>query len=339
VSRAKPTSAATVPAEAAAWAALSAGLIFLYAVFPYTYSHMDHIVPITGAAWHMWTGFSDFTHGMLVAPISLGLVYLKRRELARLPVAGSAWGLASLAVGLAFYLVGFLADVQYIGFFSVNFVVAGLILWFLGKEWMRAVAFPWLFLVFMWPMPFLDDIIAFPLRLIMSQSSHVVLSLLGIANSRVGTAVVSAADPAHGLREGARFAVDVADPCSGMHSLFALLMLSALYAYFSLERTWQKWVLFLMAIPLAILGNMVRIILLTFGTLLWGSAFAIGSLDQPTFFHMAAGYFVFAVAIGGMIGIGWLLNRLPGWLRPSSASAVPPPAAAGNPAPAPTRDW
>jgi hypothetical protein len=49
--------------------------------------------------------------------------------------------------------------------------------------------------------------------------------------------------------------------------------------------------------------------MLTFGTMFLGSAVAIGTEEHPTTFHMAAGFFVFVVALAGMAVIGWILQR------------------------------
>ena len=75
-----------------------------------------------------------------------------------------------------------------------------------------------------------------------------------------------------------------------------------------LKGFWRKWILFLCAAPLAVLGNLGRILMLTFGTITMGPEKAIGTLEEPTFFHMLAGYVVFAVALGGMVAIAALLN-------------------------------
>jgi hypothetical protein len=56
-------------------------------------------------------------------------------------------------------------------------------------------------------------------------------------------------------------------------------------------------------------GNFARIIMLTIGTIALGPETAIGTLEEPTTFHMLSGFLVFAVALGGMLGIGWLLQR------------------------------
>jgi exosortase len=325
------------PESIAAFATVGMGILVLYFFFPYAAALFTETIRISifHKAWFSWMNLEEWGHGVMVGPISLAIVYLKRKELAAIPIQGSAWGLLLLGLGLLFYFAGFIADVDYAGYFAFNFTLAGLILWFLGVRWMKALIFPWFFLFFMWPMPYLDNVIAFPLRMLMSQSSHIILNLIGVANVRSGTAVLSAADPARHLAEGARFAIDVADPCSGIHSLFALVMVSALYGYFAVDTTWKKVAIFFLAIPLAIVGNMGRLILLTFGTILWGSAFAVGTLDHPTWFHMGAGYFVFAIAIGGMIGAGALLQRLPASLLSKSGRPSSPAAASSTVKPSP----
>jgi exosortase/archaeosortase family protein len=108
----------------------------------------------------------------------------------------------------------------------------------------------------------------------------------------------------HGIPQGAKFAVDIADACSGIRSLFALVMITALYANLTLSKSWQQWTLFVLAAPFAVIGNFARILLLTFGTLLFGSPFAIGTNQTPSNFHEGAGFFVYLVALGSMYAVG-----------------------------------
>ena len=76
-----------------------------------------------------------------------------------------------------------------------------------------------------------------------------------------------------------------------------------------MKNWWQKWILFICSAPLAIAGNLARILMLTIGTIVFGPEFAIGknALSEPSWFHMAAGYLVFFVALGGMVGIAKIL--------------------------------
>jgi EpsI family protein len=292
-------------------AILALTFLGLYAFFPYFGGYFDHKSSIISWLWDGWHSFEgEWEHGMLVPFLVLFLVYLDRKRLRAIEMRPSRWGLALMAFSFFCFWLGYSVEIEYFGYASLQLLIAGLILWFLGKEMMKALLFPWAFLTFTFPMPFLDNMIAFPLRRLMAHSSHILLNLFDVANVQVGTAIVSAANPASGLAQGARFAIDVANPCSGIRSLFALIMLGVLFAHLTLNRPWQKWILFLAAVPLAIAGNIVRIIMLTFATLWWGNEIALGSPEHPSRIHMGAGFAVFIVALFGMVICVEVLTRL-----------------------------
>lgn len=281
----------------------------LYGVFPYCFGYGSVPMSLARMCYSLWTDYGDWGHGMMVFPIFFGLLYWRRNELAQVPVRGSNGGLVALGFTLLLYWVGFKADIQYVGYVSAQFFIASAVIFLLGWRFFKAMLFPWAFLGFAWPFLFLDNYIAFPLRIKMSALCYHFLNLIGQPTLQNGSALVSAPDFAAGIAAGQRFQVDIADPCSGIRSLFALTMITALYGYITLPKSWQKWVLFLSAIPLAVAGNFARIIILTFGTLWWGAEFAIGTIKDPSWYHMGAGYFVYVVALGGMIGVSWLLQR------------------------------
>jgi exosortase len=220
--------------------------------------------------------------------------------------------LVLLILGLILFWAGNQADVTFAGLISILIVLAGTVWWLLGWEFLKELSFPIAFLIFAIPFPGLDMIVALPLRYLMSKISVLVLNLIGIPVILSGTGILSAPDASLQLAAGQRFAVDVANPCSGIRSLFALMMVGALFAQFTLKETWKKWTLFLCTLPLAVLGNLARILMLTIGTVAFGSEFALGKnpLEHPSWFHMAAGYLVFIVALMGMMGIGSLLGRI-----------------------------
>ena len=260
--------------------------------------------------WRNWQDNEDMGHGMMVVPIALFLIYHRREKLLSLKPKAGMGGLLLLIVGLLLFWAGNQADVTFVGLVSVMLVLAGTVWWLLGWEFLKELAFPISFLIFAIPFPGLDMMVALPLRFIMSKASVLVLNMIGIPVVLSGTGILSAPDQALHLAAGQRFAVDVANPCSGIRSLFALMMVTALFAQFTLNNVWKKWVLFLCAPPLAVAGNLARIIMLTIGTVAFGSEFALGKnpLENPSWFHLAAGYLVFLVALCGMMGVGWLLS-------------------------------
>jgi len=309
----RPVSAPSTNRFAISWPillpslAIAAIIFLLFGWVAYAAGYNELRVPVFRFASDLWK-LEDWQHCFLV-PIAAGvIIYLDRKKLAALPVMGTWIGLPVVGMGLLLYWFGYLADIVYLGYISAQLMLAGLILLFFGWSWMRALAFPWLFLGFMWPLLFLDNMLAFPLRGVMSKASVIVLNGIGVACTLSGTAILSAPDPMIGRPLGKLFSVDVADPCSGIRSLFALMMVSALYGHFALKGWWKKWILFAASMPLAVLGNLFRILMLTFGTIAMGPATAIGTLENPSFFHMLSGYLVFAVAIAGMLGVAKLLN-------------------------------
>lgn len=303
-----------------AWGMVGAAFLALFAIFPYFEGYDSTKIPLVNWIWHGWNSFQgEWQHGMLVPFIIIFLIYRDWEKLKQIPWRTSPWALSLILVSLFCFWFGYVGCVEYFGYLSLYLFLIGIVLWFGGSELFHLLLFPLTFLIFLFPLPFLDNIIAYPLRIVMSQGSHLILLAIGIDNLQIGTAVISAPNLAKGLARGDRFAIDVADPCSGIHSLFALIMLTTIYAHITFNRTWKKWLLFLAAIPLAVIGNMARIIILTIGTIFWGSRFTIGTEEHPTWFHMTAGFAVFVVALGGIILLAKVLQKSTKLNIPSNA--------------------
>ncbi len=284
---------------------LAGTFLGIYAVFPYMSGYgVDRDVVLHNLWFGIWWVDQGEWRYCLFVPAIVGWMIWSQREawkgFAPEPARYGVW-LPMLGAAVVFYWLGYVVGISYVGFLSLQLFIGALVLGFLGVTAFRRVFFPWLFLLFAYPMPFLDNMIAFPLRMVMTGVAHAVLSVMGLANDQVGTAIVSSAKPFQGLPQGALFSIDVADPCSGIRSLFALLMMSALYGYFTLADGWRRGALVALAVPLALVGNVVRIVLLVFGVLMGGNSFAIGTLESPSAFHEGVGFLVYGVALGGLV--------------------------------------
>jgi exosortase len=277
-------------------------------IFPYASGYGLGSDPLWRLLVTLWNASDEWKHGMFVFPTAATLLFLKRKELAKVPIKGSSWGLLLIVSSLFLYWLGFMANVQYLGYLAVQLMLGGCVIWFLGLRFFKAVFFIWCFLFFAYPFIFLEDLVAFPLRLLMSEASVRFLNLIGWHSIRDGTAIVSAGDPATGIVTGQRFSVDVADPCSGIRSLFALTMISALVGILSFRTGWKVMLLFIAALPLAVFGNFCRILMLTFGTVAFGSNFAVGTLEHPSWFHVVAGFVVYIAALIGIFVLASLLK-------------------------------
>ena len=278
------------------------------ALMPYSFGYGDERVSL---AWFLQNGWKqdEWQHCWLILPCFCFLVYQVREKLALVQPKGEWLGLVAFIFCLFIYYIGFRVDNTQLGIFAIWVTAPSLVLWLAGWNALSILAFPLLFLFFAWPVGFLESAITFPLRVLMSHAAVFSLDFVGIDVVRNGTGILSAPEPLLGIPAGKKFAVDVADPCSGIRSLFALMMASALYGHMTMKNWWQKWILFICSVPLAIAGNLARILMLTIGTIVFGPEFAIGKnpLTDPSWFHIIAGFLVFAVAIGGMVGIAKLL--------------------------------
>jgi EpsI family protein len=292
----------------------TAALLFSVLLFLIPYNSGDTSItsPLGFALASVWWNSDkdapDYTYCLLV-PLMVGYVlYERRRQVARAPQKSNDWALLWVVLGLALFWIGARAGKQYLGCVGVQILLLGLINWFWGGAVFRLLIFGWAIIAFAWPLPFVDTAIAFPLRMIVSHAAHFVLNLVGISCLQSGTALLSA--PTASLQLGDKFQIDVADPCSGLHSLLPLLMFSSFYCYFFLSKLWQQWLVFLSAFVFAIAGNVARIIMLVIGCLFWGSTFAIGPNDKPSTYHEACGFAVFVIVLGLECLFGSILIRL-----------------------------
>ncbi len=310
-----------------AWGAAGALLALLVAVLPYQHWDFERRSSLLGGIMAKARQDSEWVFCLFVPFIVGWLVWRMRGELQRLPMRGSWLGLAALLPGMGLYWFGYKADTAYPGYAAVQLAAAGMILLAGGPVWMRRLFFPWLFLAFMWPMLPLESKLAFPLRVFTARLSAGLLNLLGMDVVRDGTGLHSAADLDLGLEQGALFRLDVEEPCSGIRSLFSLMMISALYGWLAL-RTWRsRALLFAGAVPLAVLGNVVRMGLLTAGSRWFGSEFAVGrnieGHQEMSFFHSLAGFAVFGVALAGMFAVCSFLERRERGRKAAAPKRVP----------------
>ena len=237
----------------------------------------------------------DMSFGWYVPLFSLYVVWTERKKILG-SLGAPSW--AGLLAALPFLALGFLGvrGVQ-LRFEIVAFV--GLLItvpWAIfGKETAKAVLFPALFLLFCIPLATFLDVVTVHLRLLASSTAFAVARGVGADIVQQGT-MVGAADGS--------FSIDVADPCSGLRSLFALMALTAGYAYFT-QPTWlRRGILFAASVPIAILGNVMRILTIVLVANFASSDFATG------FYHDYSGFVVFAVAILLMVATGEGITKI-----------------------------
>lgn len=266
------------------------GGIFFIAAFAYLYWQA------IGGMVYDWEVDPNYSHGFLVPAISGFIVWQKREKLAGLPVQRAWSGLPVVLLGMGLFLVGNIAGESFTMRFSMLVVLGGSLLFVFGWPVFKELLFPYAFLIFMVPLPYiLYDSIAFPLKLMISEYSVATLKMLGIPVLREGNIIHLTTTT-----------LEVADACSGIRSIISLLALAAAMGYFFLERFWKQAVLLALAIPIAVLANAIRVI----GTGILASRY--GGKVAEGFFHEFAGLAIFGVAMVMLMGSSALLSKIGG---------------------------
>jgi exosortase len=238
-------------------------------------------IPTFGWMYERWTSAETYySHGFLIPFISAFLVWMKRKELAILVPAPAKIGWAVFIAGILIHSISAFWQVFFSSGFSLILVIIGLVLLFLGVQYLKRLLFSILFLVFMVPLPLVAIAnISFRLKIFASQLSVLAVNAMGMAAVREGSIIKTA----HSY-------LVVEDPCSGIRSLIALIALGCLMAYLTKLPRAKKILLFLSSVPIAIFSNVIRIIALTLVAEMYGSKIATGT------FHDAMGVFVFVIA-------------------------------------------
>ena len=242
----------------------------------------------------------NYSHGWLIPLVSLWLVWHQRCELAATIKKASIWGLAVVAVGLIFHWVGARGELPQVSAVSLVVLFFGIPFYLLGWSTARLLVFPCAYLFFCLPLAFFNNM-TFPLRMISTSLSTHLLNGLGIAATRSGTAIYSAA--------GGGFNFDVADPCSGIRSLLALMAVAALYAACGPLSPLRKWVLFAASIPLAIAGNAARIVVVGIVAVIYGQETALGVYHDYSGFLFYASAIVLMLFLERALSLGHRVNR------------------------------
>lgn len=233
-----------------------------------------------------------YSHGFLVPFVCAFIVWLIREKLGKIKIKPSKLGWLFFSAGIVIHLISALWRIYFSSGFSIILVLVGLVLLFLGKEHLKLLMFPILFLIFMIPLPLVAIAqISFKLKIFAASVSTFLINRIGIPAIREGSIIKTA----HSY-------LIVEDPCSGIRSLIALIALGALMAYFSNISKVKRTILFLSSIPIALSSNVIRIVSLCLVSEIYGSEIATGK------FHDIMGVLVFVFAFVGLSLVGKVLE-------------------------------
>ena len=274
---------------------------------------------------HVWTTDPNWSHGFLIPLFSLYFVNRRRQQILGLQHVGDPlvdllhgrrparlWphqtrpnylGLFLLLLILAFYAFNVLSPAGYAYLRPISLIAAvGTVVLFLGGwRLLRCTWLPIVFLVFAVPLPRRYYVgLTMPLR---QMSASVATALLNTVGGLEATANGVMIDIVYkGQRPEP--ALDVAEACSGMRLLMAFLALGVAMAYLHQRPAWQRAVLLLSTVPIAVLCNVVRVTTTGFLYVLAGRQYTQG------LYHDALGLAMLPVAFGLYGLLAWFMAGL-----------------------------
>jgi exosortase len=252
--------------------------------------------PILGRLMQQWWSDPNFSHGFFVPAFAAFVVWQDRSRLAAIRAVPSTWGLVVILLALCTLILGVFGAELFLSRVSLLLLATGLILFFLGWEFLRAVLFPLLFLVLMIPIPaIVFSQITFPLQILASKLSATVLPFFGVPVFREGNVINLPAMP-----------LEVAEACSGIRSLLSLTTLAIMYGYLMEKRVAIRVALAVASVPIAVAANGLRIVGTGLLVQYWDPEKAEG------FFHAFSGWLIFVVSLLMLFALHQALNLFRG---------------------------
>lgn len=240
-----------------------------------------------------WYHDENYSHGFLVPVIAGYFLWQSWPELKERRVQPDGSGLAIILWGLLQLLVAWLGTEYFSMRTSLIVLLAGMTLFWFGREVLRGMALPLGYLVFMVPIPYIVyDTVAFPLKLFVTKVSVAFLKIVGVVVMREGNIIMFPTTT-----------LEVADACSGIRSLVSLLALAVAYSFLVDTSTVRRWIIIFSSLPIAVATNALRVIVTGILAQWWGSKAAEG------FFHEFAGLAVFVLAMVMLVAFGEVLRR------------------------------
>jgi exosortase len=281
------------------------GALFATAVYFYGFlglfikgTYLQGVASVAAWAWQAWNPEANQEHSRLVPLIFLGLVWLARDKIRKAPKEGSNSGLIFVGLAVALFLIGARCLQPRITLFSIPFLIYGSVRYLWGAAVARILLFPCAFLIFMIPVAAIEQA-TFRLQCAITGLVGALSNLFGIKVHAVGT-TLSAMDNS--------FDFQIAEGCSGIRSLTAMTMLTAIYVHLTQKELWKKLLIFAFSIVFAIAGNVGRIFTVILVAKWIDPKLAAG------IYHEYSGYIFFPIALAAMLGFSKLLN----WRRPST---------------------
>ncbi len=262
--------------------------ILCYVHTPSLFTWMYHSYNGEGTA-------TDDHHGNFIPFLVVGLFWWKRHELLDSRLYLWAPALLILFFGMVLHVLAYIIQEPHFSIIALFIGIYGLMGMAWGPEWLRKSFFPYFLFLFSIPLGQHAAMITFPLRLLVTWLVEVICHLFGIDIIRAGTQLF---DPS------STFQYDVAPACSGIRSLVANFLLATVYAFFTFRSAWKRLLIMALALPFAILGNLLRLLMVIVAAEIGGQKW--GDYLHDNFFTSLMPY---VPAFIGLFFVGHWLER------------------------------
>lgn len=234
----------------------------------------------TMSVWHN-------AHGLLIVLVATYYGWLELRDLRDLSISSNGWGFIFLVPALFLFVLDTGMHTQLLSAISLYLLLPGLSLLFFGTQRTNAIGF-FLLMLFL----------SLPIPLVMTESLHLILREVATASTawiipKLGIPLFAEGTTLH-IPNGT---LQVADACSGFSTLYAAIAVACLTAYFC-SNTRRRILVILVAAPVAIAANILRVVLLVL-LVHWLGIDILG-----TSLHTISGLFTFALALPIIFWLG-----------------------------------
>ena len=271
------------------------------------YVHTPSIFAWLYNLYNLDSADNDASYGNIIPFLVIGIFWWRRKELLALPLRLWWPGLLLLAGSLLLHIAGYMVQQPFVSVFALFAGIYALMGLAWGPSWLRHSSYPFFLFIFSIPLTTQLNVILFPLRLFVVWLVEMVAHLIGVNVIRVGTQLT---DPS------GHYGYDVVAACGGIRSLIAIFLLATVLAFGTLRGPGRRLLLIALAAPFAVLGNMLRLLVIIFSA-------EIGGQKWGDYAHEGGPLGIISLLpyVPGIIGLLWIGSRLEKGERPKPGAA------------------
>ena len=268
------------------WQWIAVGLISA----AFLWSYWPGIVDL----WNVWQRSDEYSSGLLVPFLAVYILWSRRLQITGIQIRPFLWGLLAFVVAQAVRFFGLFFMYGSAERLSVVLSIAALVLLLFGWEFFRKV-FPillFLFLMLPWPNR-IQTAVTLPLQRWATSSAVFCLEVIGYEVTSEGNII-----------HIGQVSIAIAEACNGLRMVTAFFVISGLVVLLVERAWWEKLIVFVSGLPIALFCNTVRLALTAIAFT------ALGGEYWEKFFHDFGGYTMIPLALGIVVGELWFLAKL-----------------------------